>query len=344
MNTELAKLNLFDAKLVLDKLGVPFFLSNGTLLGCYRDGKMIEHDTDIDIGIKVKDYVSDILYRFLENGFELSSIHGNISNGLEYSFRKRGMGLDIFFYQDSGDNSWMAVWQERSNKRFRYIFPLIKDYKVINFLGQDFKIPSNVEEYLESQYGNWRVPVKHWDCFVSPDNVETNYWQWFYKIPRTFEPSEFARSLNLHDKSILDLGCGNGRDTLYFAKDNNVTGIDMYAPMIGPFQKISIENFIEKEYKADVLYCRFLFHVISDELEEKILKWGKCNMKNVYIECRSDKGIVPDHSHDRRLINLEKLLGRCFLLNYFIEYFEENTGLAKTDTEDPVIIRLHLKS
>lgn len=345
MQTELAEQNLLDAKAALDELGVPFFLSNGTLLGYYRENGLIKHDRDVDIGVKIEDFDDRIIDKFISCGFNLKTVNGEKDNGLEYSFRKRDIGLDIFFYYDTPNTSWMAVWMHHNNERFRYVYPLISGYKVVEFLGQKFRIPENTEEYLVAQYGeHWQSPLDRWDCFRSPENIDTDYWGSFYKYPHTLEPSSFALSLDLHGKTVIDIGCGNGRDTYYFSKSNEVVGVDQYAPEYGPFKRERLEDYIKADHRADVLYCRFLLHAVDQELEEHILRWGKYNAKNVYIECRSSLGVVPDKTHPRRLINSRDLLQRCLEYGYRPTYFAEDTGFAKTESEDPVIIRLHLAS
>lgn len=50
MNAELALKNLREVKDVFDKNDVSFWLDSGILLGAVRDGKIIEGDTDIDLG------------------------------------------------------------------------------------------------------------------------------------------------------------------------------------------------------------------------------------------------------------------------------------------------------
>ena len=51
---------LTDMKKILDNENQEFFLSDGTLLGCYREKKFIEHDGDIDIGIFSEKYNANI--------------------------------------------------------------------------------------------------------------------------------------------------------------------------------------------------------------------------------------------------------------------------------------------
>lgn len=174
------------------------------------------------------------------------------------------------------------------------------------------------------------------------------YWEQFYKNQHMIEPSDFAKSLKLRDKNILDMGCGNGRDSLFFAQNNAVMGLDLFVEEIQDYKnpawfKSSIEDFIKfNTNEFDVLYARFLFHAIDAELQHNILKWAFNNVKDVYIECRSIRGIEPDNTHERRLINSKWILRECLWMGFDIKYFEENTGFAKYKDEDPIIIRIHL--
>jgi cyclopropane fatty-acyl-phospholipid synthase-like methyltransferase len=62
-------------------------------------------------------------------------------------------------------------------------------------------------------------------------NNEFNYWTKYYRDHKeSFEPSFFSKSitkfLNEGD-SLIDLGCGNGRDSIYFTHKNIYThGVD----------------------------------------------------------------------------------------------------------------------
>lgn len=170
------------------------------------------------------------------------------------------------------------------------------------------------------------------------------YWEQFYKEHHIKEPSGFAKALGFKHRSILDMGCGNGRDTSFFdATDNLAVGVDEFAPEGDDFRRMRIEEFIKGRHRYDVLYMRFLLHAIDEKLESEIIEWASCNVNEVYIECRSDKGVVPDATHPRRLISGEKLKLKLVSSGFDIKYFAEQTGFALYGDEDPVIIRLVAK-
>ena len=158
--------NLDTARRILDDFKVPYFLSNGTLLGCIRDGDLIPHDTDVDLGIFIEDYKPEILQAFLDKKFKVWGIYGELDNGYEISLT-RGPKLDLFFYYHEGENDTMSVMS--NNKQIKYVYP---KFKTIDwtFLGEPTKIPENYEEYLTAQYGDWKTPVVNWNYATDPKN------------------------------------------------------------------------------------------------------------------------------------------------------------------------------
>lgn len=159
--------NLDTARRILDDLKVPYFLSNGTLLGCIRDGDLIPHDSDIDLGVFIEDYKPEILDAFLAKGFVIHGIFGTIENGYELSLRRK-VKLDIFFYYKEDDKRVMSVF---SGGQIKYVYP---DFKTIpwTFLGEPVHIPEKYEAYLTAQYGDWKTPVEVWNYAKDPHNLK----------------------------------------------------------------------------------------------------------------------------------------------------------------------------
>ncbi len=97
------------------------------------------------------------------------------------------------------------------------------------------------------------------------------------------------RYLSKHIKNILDLGCGYGRDTLYFKRNYNsifIDGIDasqkasnIYTNYLNDHSGIEYltidlvnDNLLELNRKYDVIFSNYLFHLFSYEECKKVFK------------------------------------------------------------------------
>ena len=74
-------------------------------------------------------------------------------------------------------------------------------------------------------------------------DINKNYWNNFYKKKHISKPSLFAKfcvsKLRNYNKTIYDIGCGNGRDTVFFNKKKiNSIGIDKSYSAIKKNKKI----------------------------------------------------------------------------------------------------------
>ena len=196
--------------------------------------------------------------------------------------------------------------------------------------------------------------------------MSKKYWQEFYRKKHTMKPSPFAEWVQKNYLSnalypILDIGCGNGRDSEYFVKyGHTVNGMDnsleanMQDPISGiiyyntDIKNLSINNKIfQGIYK--VFYIRFILHSISEKEETNLLKWitNKKRFQNlICIETRSGKNDPKTfhyQKHKRRLTNGKKLIKKLLALGYDIIYYQESKGLAKYKKEDPIVIRIIAK-
>ncbi|XP_075450669.1 ribitol-5-phosphate transferase FKTN isoform X2 [Ascaphus truei] len=87
------------AALTLDSLGVSFWLSSGTCLGWYRQCNIIPYSKDVDLGIFIQDYKSDIIQAFQKVGLPLKHKFGKkmITCGTEELKPKVARNLNICF-------------------------------------------------------------------------------------------------------------------------------------------------------------------------------------------------------------------------------------------------------
>ena len=162
--------NFKDVKKVLDDLHIPFFLSNGTLLGCIREKDLIPHDSDIDLGIFIEDLDNKedlIKGKLLDLGFHLFGEYGTKDNGYELSFKRKAK-IDLFFYYHDENGDTMSVYGTRPQTK--YVYPRINPLITTEFLGELVFIPYDFEAYLTAQYGDWRTPVTEWNYETSIKN------------------------------------------------------------------------------------------------------------------------------------------------------------------------------
>ena len=172
--------------------------------------------------------------------------------------------------------------------------------------------------------------------------MNEGYWKSFYQTPHSLEPSPFARwslSNGLQNRSVADLGCGNGRDTFFLAKANHVIGVDPNAPRLTGFERLTVEDYLATSPVVEVLYCRFFLHAIEEEIEHLILEWAARNGAAIYAEFRSDRD-KPKPDHARRLIPGNRMLTNLMGRGFHVSYYREGYDLAPFADENPHIVRL----
>lgn len=144
--------NLFEVTGVLNKHGKEYWVSNGTLLGMYREDDLIAHDSDLDVQIPVKELTLNLVRDILNKRFTFVHMFGTIEEGLELSFSKNGVKIDLFaVYPDpSGKGQIFSLW--KSGRKVDYYYPefktVIKEWK-----GYKMRVPENIPELLELEYG-----------------------------------------------------------------------------------------------------------------------------------------------------------------------------------------------
>ncbi len=170
MNRGTAHNNLVRARDTLARHGIRPFLVDGTLLGAIREGDFLGHDTDVDLGVWRRQWRPSLVSWMQRGGFTLHKTFGEPDRGLEYSFKRGGMKLDLFFYYRAGPVVYHAAWKD--GQPIRYPYPRFR-LKPLIFRGQVFDAPADPIKFLRTKYGDdWRTPVKVWDWAWGPKNAE----------------------------------------------------------------------------------------------------------------------------------------------------------------------------
>lgn len=157
---------LLDAKQALDGGGVPFFLMAGTVLGYIRDGRLLEGDKDVDIGVFERDYDKPKIIAALKDSGRFRIVR--VDNHAERlrAIHRNGVWIDIFPYFSEGEKTWHAGsvvrwWHEPFD-----LAPYVLE-------GQDFMIPADTDAYLTWNYGpSWREPDSLFDVYKDAPNAE----------------------------------------------------------------------------------------------------------------------------------------------------------------------------
>jgi len=114
------------------------------------------------------------------------------------------------------------------------------------------------------------------------------FWDNFYKNFNLRKPTSFGKFVNKNfirkKKNLLEVGCGNGRDSFYLSKKVKIISIDKSAETIKQnliiLRKIKKKNFYFKKLDAirlatiklvkfNYIYARFFLHTINLSSEKK---------------------------------------------------------------------------
>lgn len=222
--------------------------------------------------------------------------------------------------------------------------------------------------------------------------IQPTFWtRWYSHGTATHSqdsaPSDFAKfilqqhlQLGCFPKFVVDLGCGCGRDSLYFAHaGHSVIGVDAFSNPLSTLPNLRFANCdmaslpmlaagsvfdafaTRNSKKCDVVYMRFSLHSVPDETQSSVFNWASRNLKPGFglmcIEVRSvsdplfgkGKNVGPNafvaaslHSkpHYRRFLELDPLVQHLQCCNFEILFSGESCGWAVFRREDPVVIRV----
>ena len=149
----------------LNKHKIDHFLSFGTALKAYRDR---EFATDSDFGLWYKDRwkVYNLLQVDPPEGIDINCIWRT-----EFTFRltsRKYPKLDFLFFEekDDGYHCYLYLRNPLTNsvsmeKGLRISKKALSSFKLFKFCNQTFKLPKNIELYLDENYtASWREPKK----------------------------------------------------------------------------------------------------------------------------------------------------------------------------------------
>ncbi len=224
----------------LRRAGIDAFLAYGTALGAIREGKLIGHDSDADLGyVSVHTHPVDVIRESFELQRRLAAMGFRITRysaaAIKVHVREAdGMdrGLDVFggFLRDGELN---LMGEISVPYRREWIFPLGE----ARLEGRPFPVPADTDKFLTATYGpHWRSPDPAFK-FTTPLSTQRKFNGWFRGIrmgragwdqfySKTWQlpppdPSSLVRFLLDREPeagTVIDIGCGRGADVALLAE------------------------------------------------------------------------------------------------------------------------------
>lgn len=155
--------------------GVHMFPSSGTLLGIVRDGQLMSWDKDIDVGLPFSEM--DRAVNIIKNNgwVEANNSFGYI-NPRAFIHQESGLTVDLVGFTIDKETHkplagmWIAGIPKEWNRLLQF-----ENIKLVRkkdpFFKKDIWFPEDPECFLETVYGNWKVPDKDFDSVVRAKNL-----------------------------------------------------------------------------------------------------------------------------------------------------------------------------
>ncbi len=373
----------------LTRRGHEAFLVYGNLLGAVRSGRLIGHDDDADIAYLAKaTHPVDIMLesfeierQFIDAGWQTLRLSGgtfklfvSFPGGLD-------VAIDVFtaFYLDGMLHMMPFIAADLPRDA------LVPTSTVV-LEGRKVAAPAKPEALLGATFGpSWRVPdptFRHreprWlkrrlSGLLRGERRHRAYWDAFYatkahKVPA--EPSPFARWVAERQPratSLVDVGCGTGRDSLWLAAQGiRVLGFDYSQAAVkyarecahkrgqsATFRQLNLYDLrqllsagalVGREQHADAVYARFLVHALEDEGRQNLWRFSRSVLAGtkgrLYLEFRTKPTDHAFGEHYRKFVSPQTVRSELRGYGFDIEHCEDGHGLAVHGDEDPRVCRL----
>ena len=375
-----------------EECGLDAFLAFGCLLGAVRDGHVIGHDCDADVSyLSPHTHPFDIIRENKRAADTMQSLGWQITRMSAGDFKiwtrpggGRRVGIDVFaaFYVDG---QFFMVPSVTGDLAPAALLPVGE----VTLEGRQIVAPARPEELLEVTYGpGWRVPdpsfefettratIRRLNGWLRNNRKNLRYWGDFYRsrrserVPTT--PTPFATWVadRLDERQhVLDVGCGNGRDSVLFAeRGHRVTGLDgtilarrltrrlaaQHAVRVGAkelnlndlFSTLTSGARLARLERPPQIYARFLLDAVEADTRSNFFRWAQMIQRRgglTFLEFRTWQGTVRARAfpfHYRTLLDPGRVVAEIERYGGTVVHREEGRGLAAFENEDPRICRL----
>ncbi|MEM7286715.1 MAG: hypothetical protein AAF480_10225 [Actinomycetota bacterium] len=148
---------------LLSAEGMRPFLVSGTLLGVVRDGGLLAHDYDLDIGLLPGDGTAEQVADVLNASGSCGPL--NVEKYRVWGDHRSGVSFDVFLhYEERGRYYHATLTHAWWNSPF--------GLEPVTIHDETFWIPDDTETYLRENYGDWRAPIAFYHKSFDTPNRE----------------------------------------------------------------------------------------------------------------------------------------------------------------------------
>jgi len=374
-----------------DGMDIAVFPFYGTMLGAVREQDFIRHDNDFDtIYIsshtdpdRVREEFKDVCKYLISRGFSIRALRSHAW----VRFPGQPGKIDLFYsWFNSQDYFEVSYAYHGPQAKKSAEFFEFRDEKLGNFA---VPVPLNAEQILTQLYGEgWSQPDSGFSheratrtvdprAQLTRDDQTEIYWNDFYRGHSSKRPSRFAEFVHEYfaaPGALLEFGCGDGVDGVFFARHGWTTFCcDRSAPAISKAQGAStaefaqsasfatvdvrdgeaVQSFVTRSLRSAagreplVVYLRFFLHAIDKSVQDGLLDAITSRIDRDFYLCAEfrtleDRHLAKAHNdHYRRYIDHDSLAGQLRRQwGFDIKYHYAGTGLSPHGAEDPHLCRI----
>jgi hypothetical protein len=164
VNADTIASDLLACKNAFEKVDIPWVITDGIVLGYARYKKILEWDTDVDVAVFVEingRKWNSLLDALTEEEFKVRA------KKRDFVYGGRLTPFNLWFFHKKGNfyESFPGTTPGRKfvEKRIWY-----DEIQMVDFLGSQYPMPNNIDDYLNNHYGyDW------------PTNIIKDHQEWF---------------------------------------------------------------------------------------------------------------------------------------------------------------------
>lgn len=375
---------------------LPAWIAFGSLLGAVRDQALIGHDNDIDVAyLSPHESPADVALEMFRvsralrrRGLFVVDKSGSFVTVMMPLSDGSRLPVDVYACFYLGDTLYETASVAAPVPRSA-VLPIGE----VVLEGRLLPAPADPARLLEASYGpGWRISDPAFR-YETPDAITGRFMDWFGSLmmrrrhwDRLYRGILRVQVPKRHSgfaawtlpqlpvgAVLLDVGCGNGRDTLWFARHGvSVVGFD-FAPdairlcrarvkqerVVASFRPLNLYDFRDTLTRGSViahtlpkprvLYARFMLHALEDGGRRNLWRLADMVLRGDglgFFEFRTHRdATLPHHHHDhfRKFLEPDQVCSEIEAAGGLIEARVEGTGLSPYGDEDPDLCRLRVR-